>query len=277
MSPDSQLLRVLEETSRTFYLPITRLPEVLQGTVAAAYLCMRAIDEIEDHPELDNASKVKLLQKISLILQTQTSVDGCLRKELAHIFQSNQHLLPEVTVRIGEWACYAPASIAPRIWDTTAAMADRMAQWVARNWKIHSRSDLDGYTFSVAGTVGLLLCDIWAWFDGTQIDRTTALHFGRGLQAVNILRNRQEDLKRNVDFFPTGWSREHMFEYAHTNLEKAKSGARHMPRMAFEHLVAIPLDLAEATLEVMKRGEEKLSRAAVLQIMQKIEWSSNDT
>ena len=45
-------MRILKETSRTFYIPVARLPERLQETVAAAYLCMRAIDEIEDNDDL---------------------------------------------------------------------------------------------------------------------------------------------------------------------------------------------------------------------------------
>ena len=64
--------------------------------------------------------------------------------------------LPEVTIRIGEWALLAPETIAPRIWDATAAMADRMAHWASSNWKIHTEADLDRYTFGVAGAVGLL-------------------------------------------------------------------------------------------------------------------------
>ncbi len=58
-------LEVLEETSRTFYIPIIRLPPGLQEAVASAYLCMRAIDEIEAHPELDNSTKAKLLRTIT--------------------------------------------------------------------------------------------------------------------------------------------------------------------------------------------------------------------
>lgn len=270
MSSNSQVLRVLEETSRTFYLPVIRLPAGLQETVASAYLCMRALDEIEDHPRLDNSSKINLLRRISLILQSQTSVEDCSRSELSSFFQDYHGLLPEVTLRLGEWACHAPGTIAPRIWDTTASMADRMAQWVGRNWKINSQSDLDGYTFSVAGAVGLLLCDIWAWFDGSQIDRTCALRFGRGLQAVNILRNRTEDLARNVDFFPAGWDQEQMFSYARDNLNRTRSGIKQMPWKAFKYLVEIPLLLADATLEVMARGEKKLSRRAVLRILEQV-------
>jgi farnesyl-diphosphate farnesyltransferase len=268
MVSQSDLLNVLEQTSRTFYLPIARLPEGLRGTVAAAYLCMRALDEIEDHPTLETRTKVDLLRKVSLALQTQTSVDVQSLGALAEIFRACSLPLPEVTLRLAEWASHAPLEIAPRIWDTAAAMADRMAQWAERGWKIHNRADLDGYTFSVAGTVGLLLCDIWAWFDGSQIDRICALQFGRGLQAVNILRNRADDLLRDVDFFPTGWTREHMFEYARDNLHLAKAGIQYMPRNAFKYFVEIPLLLAEATLAALQRGEEKLSRKAVIQILQ---------
>lgn len=48
---------------------------------------------------------------------------------------------------------------------------------------------MDAYTFSVAGAVGLMLCEIWDWFEGTKTDRDLALGYGRGLQSVNILIN----------------------------------------------------------------------------------------
>jgi farnesyl-diphosphate farnesyltransferase len=270
MNTHYHLLRVLEETSRTFYIPVTRLPDVLKETVAAAYLCMRALDEIEDHTRLDSGSKEILLRRISSIFQTQTSMEDCAMEEFSIAFREHAELLPEVTLRLGDWACYPPATIAPRIWDATAAMADRMAQWVSNNWCIQTQADLDEYTFSVAGAVGLLLCDIWAWFDGSQIDRRFAIQFGRGLQAVNILRNREEDLKRNVDFFPAGWNRNQMLDYAYGYLLEAKSGISLVPQRAYKYLVEIPLMLAEATLDVIRKGEEKLSRAAVIQIVQQI-------
>jgi farnesyl-diphosphate farnesyltransferase len=267
MESHSNVLEVLEDTSRTFFIPVSRLPISLQETVAAAYLCMRAIDEIEDHPNIDNGGKVNLLRKLSLILQAQTSMSDALLKEIEAIFHNYKNLLPEVTLRLGEWVGHAPKTIAPRIWDSTAAMADRMAQWVDRNWYIHTRADLDGYTYSVAGAVGLLMCDIWAWFDGGQIDRMSAIQFGRGLQAVNILRNRNEDLKRNVDLFPTGWGMEEMLEYARSYLTLAKIGSNSMPHLAYKYFVEIPLLLADATLDVLERGGEKLSRSQVIQIV----------
>jgi hypothetical protein len=41
-----------------------------------------------------------------------------------------------------------------------------------------------------------------------------------------------------------------------------------MPRDAFKYLVEIPLLLAEATLDVLERGQEKLTRLQVLKIVQ---------
>jgi len=62
MTLNADVNRVLQNTSRTFFIPIVRLPAKLQETVACAYLCMRAIDEIEDHPNLDRNSKTALLR-----------------------------------------------------------------------------------------------------------------------------------------------------------------------------------------------------------------------
>lgn len=124
-------LETLEETSRTFYVPISRLPSGLQEAVASAYLCMRALDEIEDHPELDNHTKAKLLTAISFGLQasgTQLMLDRFLTKSKLY-----QQVLAEVSLRIREWALLAPSFIAPRIWDATAAMASRMACWADQN------------------------------------------------------------------------------------------------------------------------------------------------
>ncbi|MGK7878401.1 MAG: squalene/phytoene synthase family protein [Xenococcaceae cyanobacterium] len=260
-------LEILKETSRTFYIPIIRLPAGLQEAVASAYLCMRAIDEIEDHSELDNPTKAKLLRSISGILQEGT--DGFPPDAFSELGMY-QSPLPEVTLRIREWATLAPKTIAPRIWDGTAAMADRMAYWADRDWEVQTEADLDRYTFGVAGAVGLLLSDLWAWYDGTQTNRTQSIGFGRGLQAVNILRNHSEDLMRGVDFFPTGWSQEQMHAYARRNLSLADAYTNSLPAGPVLYFCRIPLALAHATLDALERGEAKLTRSVVLSLVEHI-------
>jgi farnesyl-diphosphate farnesyltransferase len=269
MTISSDLVRVLKETSRTFFIPITRLPAKLQETVACAYLCMRAIDEIEDHPDLEDNTKAALLHGLGPILQAHIGVGNThtVLAELDIFFSPYRSILPEVTLRIGEWLSCTPIEISPRVWDATTAMAERMGYWAGNHWQIQTEADLDGYTFSVAGAVGLLLCDIWGWFDGTPIDRICAVQFGRGLQAVNILRNRKEDSERGVNFYPAGWTDRQMFTYARKNLDLAWTGVKSMPKSSFKFFVDIPLHLAEATLNAIENGFEKLSREQVMQIV----------
>lgn len=262
-------LEILKETSRTFYIPITRLPSGLQEAVASAYLCMRAIDEIEDDPHLENSIKAQILREISLILQSGD--DGFGDDDFESAFSGYREQLPEVSLRIGEWATYAPPSIAPRIWEATATMADRMAYWAERNWTIHTETDLDCYTFSVAGSVGLLLSDLWAWHDNTQTNRIEAIGFGRGLQSVNILRNHTEDVTRGVDFYPDGWTNDQMQAYARRQLQLADAyTASLVPGSPAFEFCQIILTLAHATLDTMQHGLEKLTRSQVMALVQQV-------
>nr|AEH57217.1 squalene synthase [Prochloron didemni P2-Fiji] len=263
---------LLHLTSRTFSIPINHLPSTLKEAVTSAYLCMRAIDQIEDHPTLDKKLKVKLLSKISLDLQSET--DESLALVLSTGLEQYQNDLEEVSLRIGEWALLSPTSIAPRIWDATSAMAERMAFWVDNEWAICNEKDLNRYTFSVAGTVGLLLSDLWCWYDGTQTDRSKAVGFGRGLQSVNILRNCAEDRARGVDFFPDGWTTEDMHEYARKNLEIAKAYNSSLPKGPILDFCQIPLILADHTLNALSQGKNKLSRRDVENLLSKVTLSS---
>jgi farnesyl-diphosphate farnesyltransferase len=264
----TEALQILKQTSRTFYIPINRLPGKLQDAVASAYLCMRAIDEIEDSAELDIYTKARLLKDISLRLQG--SIDISSYDRLGEGLQPYSNLLPEVSLRIGEWAILAPETIAPRIWDATAAMADRMAHWAEREWQINTEEDLDRYTFSVAGAVGLLLSDLWNWHDGTQTNRTYAIGFGRGLQAVNIVRNHKDDLKRGVSFIPEGWTVKDVQAYARRQLQLADLYTDALPpKSPALDFCRIPLVLAWGTLDAIALGKEKLSRSDVLSMVEK--------
>ena len=262
-------LETLKETSRTFYIPIVRLPGELQDAVASAYLCMRAIDEIEDTPDLDNQTKVRLLRAISLRFQEVTDRDSYTR--IGSDLTEYAATLPDVSLRIGEWASLAPESIAPRICDATAAMADRMAYWAEQNWTIASEADLDRYTFSVAGAVGLLLSDLWSWYDGTITDRTQAIAFGRGLQAVNIVRNQGEDIQRGVSFIPDGWTNQDVQSYARKQLKQAnlyiESLPKGSPALSF---CQIPYVLAKGTLDAIAIGKPKLTRHDVISLVEKV-------
>ena len=261
MSLTQSAKRILKKTSRTFYIPISRLPDGLQESVGAAYLCMRAIDEIEDHARLSKENKIQLLQAVSDVLAKTECVEDL--KKLDAILQTHQSSLPEVSLELSTYAMLAPMDVASLIWKATSRMAGRMAHWSNVEWSIQTEEDLNDYTYDVAGSVGLLLTDLWKWHDGTNANAEEAIGFGRGLQAVNILRNRSEDLERGVDFFPRKWANKDMIEYIHRQLDLADQYLEQLPKGPAYSFCQIPLVLAHATLRALKAGCGKLSRDEV--------------
>jgi farnesyl-diphosphate farnesyltransferase len=229
----------------------------------SSYLSLRAIDEIEDHPKLDKRTKIGLLVDISKELRRRLDHP---RQRLSAVLRPHRDELPEVTNRLDEWTDLPPQAIAWRIHDATGVMARRMAYWVGNDWRIRTKRDLDRYTFSVAGAVGVLLSDLWAWHDGTPSSMEDAVGYGRGLQAVNIMRNRSEDLARGVDFFPDGWTWGEFLLYARSNLSRGDSYVGSFPAGPAREFCHVPQVLAYATLDALARGEPKLSRDAVLEL-----------
>jgi farnesyl-diphosphate farnesyltransferase len=266
MTLEKSATEVLKDTSRTFYLSIVRLPPGIREAVMASYLSMRAIDEIEDHQRLDKATKIRLLDEINSGFREHLPLPP---RRFSSALNEYRDDLPEVTQRLDEWVSLPPAAIAPRIYEAVALMARRMAYWVERDWRIDTRRDLDRYTFSVAGAVGLLLSELWAWYDGTPSRRRDAVGYGRGLQAVNILRNRLEDLTRGVDFFPDRWTDDDFWAYARGRLSQGDAYVDAFPPGPAREFCRGPQVLAYATLEALARGEAKVSRSVVIDVFRK--------
>src|SRR5699024_12455359 len=114
------------------------------------------------------------------------------------------------------------------------------------------------YTYYVAGLVGTMLSDIWELYGEEKTDRALAIGYGRGLQAVNILRNEDEDYEeRGVSFMPKGWTRDDLFVYAKDNLAKADLYMESLTKKSIILFCRLPLALAHKTLKA------KIGRAHV--------------
>lgn len=261
-----EAMQVLKDTSRTFYIPITLLGKTLKHTVGSAYLGMRAIDEIEDHETMDPEVKQQLLRTTSELLKKPFD-----RKAYEQLVAPYDDILPEVTLRLADWILVCPEGIRERVQEYTSIMAAGMADWVERDWLIESREDLDDYTYCVAGSVGEMLAEIWDWYDGTKTSPEYAIGYGRGLQAVNILRNQDEDYdERGVRFVPTGWTRDDVFAYAEENLKLGDAYLEGLTSHRIRIFSKIPLALAKKSLEVMQSGKEKMTRQEVEEVVEKV-------
>jgi farnesyl-diphosphate farnesyltransferase len=260
-------ISVLKETSRTFYIPITFLQKELKHTVASAYLVFRAIDEIEDHQELDNDEKYKILMQIRDLFQQPFNNEKYLR-----ILGPLKDRMPEVTIRLEEWLQACPKDTLPIVMNAAREMAFGMAKWAKANWQIRTREDLDDYTYYVAGLVGVMLSNLWEYCAGVKTDSELAIGYGRGLQAVNILRNEKEDLvERGVSFVPDGWTRKELFDYADENLAKADEYMKSLNKRSILLFCRLPLALAHKTLAALKEGREKITRAEVEQTVEEVQ------
>ncbi|WP_153722401.1 squalene/phytoene synthase family protein [Sporosarcina cascadiensis] len=264
-----EAMKVLKETSRTFFIPIKLLEPNVREAVASAYLCMRAIDEIEDHEKIESADKIVLLNETCTILENKITENAPIQPALDELYSPYRSLLPEVTLRLADWVEFCPETVADKVLESTAIMGRGMAKWAEKDWIVKTREDLDDYTYYVAGLVGVMLTDIWRWYDGTETDRDLAIGFGRGLQSVNILRNYKEDAERDVDFFPNDWKLPQMFSYAEENLELADKYITDIKTKTILNFCKIPLALAHSTLDALKEGREKMSRTEVVAVVNK--------
>lgn len=260
-------IQMLKKTSRTFYIPIRLLKKDLRHAVASAYLVYRAIDEIEDHEELSNETIADILSQLAELFKEPFT-----EEEYFAIIDPIKNQLPEVSVRLVDWLHASPEGAEPLIREIGSEMAYGMSKWAEKNWDIQTKEDLDEYTYYVAGIVGILLSQLWDWSYGYEYDEELALGFGRGLQAVNILRNQDEDMdERGVNFVPNGWTRDDLFNYADVNLAKADAYIETLTEKSTILFCKLPLAFAHKSLAAMKEGREKMSREEVEQTVKEVQ------
>ncbi|MCM3512077.1 MAG: squalene/phytoene synthase family protein [Carnobacterium inhibens] len=260
-------MRVLKETSRTFYIPITFLKADLKYSVASAYLVLRAIDEIEDHESIQNTTKFDLLMQLSELFKRPFT-----QEEYCDIIAPVKEQLPEVSIRLVDWIQACPEGSRSLMMETASEMAFGMAKWAKENWQVHTKEDLDDYTYYVAGCVGVYLSKLWNWSYGQETNEELAIGFGRGLQIVNILRNQKEDKEeRGVSFVPDDWSRDQLFAYADENLAQADAYIETLNEKSTILFCRLPLAFAHKSLAAMKKGEKKMSRAEVEQTVKEVQ------
>lgn len=266
------VMRVLKDTSRTFFIPINLLKKDLKQAVSTAYLVYRGIDEIEDHETLPNETKVVILKQISELFKKPVT-----EEEYMAIIAPIKDQLPEVSVRVVDWLNACPESAQYLVRETGSEMAYGMAIWAEKDWQVKTKEDLDSYTYYVAGIVGVLLSQLWDWSYGYDYDKDLTIGFGRGLQAVNILRNQEEDLEeRGVNFVPDGWTRDDLFVYAEENLAKADTYIATLTEKSTILFCRLPLEFAHKSLDAMKKGREKMSRKEVEETVQRVQSEVDD-
>jgi len=198
---------LLRSASRTFAIGIERLPGVLGEAAMVAYLLLRVSDYLEDAPDLPVDQKIRLLELWVKILNRDVPVKE-LTNELEAVDTSNpdavvaQHAA-HLLSRLDTFPAEVQEIIRSHVVDSTLGMR----RWVERGPQVNDENDLDDYMFEVAGRVGYLVMQLYAWYS-IEIRRKQdqlmplAREFGLGLQTVNVIRGLREDYERGWMYIP---------------------------------------------------------------------------
>lgn len=197
----------LRNVSRTFALSIEQLPMALRDSVTIAYLLFRVSDCLEDHHELDRSRKAELLRIWADVLNGDVSVDS-LTNSITHLDEND----PEVYVaqnahEILDKLSRLPIPIQETIKHHVYKTSLGMARWQEQGPIIGTEAEMDDYMHEVAGRVGYLLTDLFAWYSPIFNKRKSQLRplareFGLALQTVNIIRGLRKDYERGWVFVP---------------------------------------------------------------------------
>lgn len=201
---------LLRGVSRTFALSIEQLPRVLRDSVTVAYLMFRVSDCIEDHPSMAPGRKAELLRLWDGVLSGRLPVQD-LTDAVAGLDSSD----PEVQVAqqanlLMDQLRTLPEEIQATILKHVRETSLGMARWQEHGPQVGDEAEMDDYMHHVAGLVGYLVTDIFAWYlpglrSRKQELMPLAREFGLALQTVNVIRGLRKDWERGWVFVPRSY------------------------------------------------------------------------
>src|SRR5712692_261504 len=200
---------LLRSASRTFALSIERLPGVVGEAMCLAYLLLRVSDFLEDNDYMPSERKLELLKLWDRVLAGDEPAEKLVAELADHAPGDDPDaqvaaLAGEVLAKVRALPVAVQTQMLVHVRDSTQGMA----RWVARGPQgISVETDMDDYMHEVAGRVGYLVTDIFAWYSGFVRARLNQLmplarEFGLALQTVNVIRGLRKDYERGWIFVP---------------------------------------------------------------------------
>jgi farnesyl-diphosphate farnesyltransferase len=215
MSGDLELLAILKEVSRSFYISVRFLPARIRMTIALAYLLARASDTIADTNQLPATERIDVLQRFTESLsrpatEHQTDLAACLTKQ----WEGPEEMLLANIDRVFEGLSKIPASHRELVNEVLGKIIRGQTLDIERfelepgAKALKDGAALEEYTYLVAGCVGEFWTKVCflAWPRYARLPESemlrTGKRFGQGLQLINILRDFPVDLQAGRCYLP---------------------------------------------------------------------------
>ena len=210
------LTTLLREVSRSFYLTLRWLPGAVRPQISLAYLLARTTDTIADTELVAAEERIAALEAFrDRILGHDSGPVHFAALGRHHSSSAERHLLERADEAVGLLATFAAEDQA-FIRDVLRTIISGQTldlqrfEGASRHNVIALQRDaeLEDYTYRVAGCVG----EFWTricrrhLFPAAPLDEprllAEAVHFGKGLQLVNILRDVPSDLTQGRCYLP---------------------------------------------------------------------------
>jgi farnesyl-diphosphate farnesyltransferase len=208
---------ILKSVSRSFYLTLKRLPRPLREPVSLAYLLARATDTIADTATIPATTRLTTLRDFARVIAGEldfNAVAESLRDFAALQSDPHERTLIEQVRRCIDWL----AKLDPADRDDLRTVLKTIVRGQELDLErfgnpkgatsLQSAAELDEYTCLVAGCVG----DFWTKLGFRHLHPFATLppnemtdlgiEYGKGLQLINVLRDRRADLENGRDYLP---------------------------------------------------------------------------
>ena len=211
------LTSLLKQVSRSFYLTLRALPRAIRRQIGLAYLLARTTDTIADTEIIPVAQRLEALQRLcERILGTSNNALGFGELAKQQGLPAERVLLERVeeSLELLSGLSETDLKLVREVLNTiTSGQELDLRRFDGASEKniiaLKNDSELDDYTYRVAGCVGLFWTNICRahLFPDAQFHNETQWHhealcFGKGLQLVNILRDVPEDLRHGRCYLP---------------------------------------------------------------------------
>ena len=287
-------IALLKAVSRSFYLSMVWLPPAMRRGIALGYMLARATDSVADTSTAAPERRIAVLRQMGeaiagdLPVDEQTDLLRVLRGEMAdaqtkeseaallrrfdECLELLQQVSPEEKVLLRR---VLSTIVEGQLWDLT---------YFADKTQVESDEETRRYTYMVAGCVGEFWTELGLATMGKafcpperrNIMVAAGVRYGRGLQLVNILRDRAEDAARGRSYLcskPEIWQGR-----ALRYLEDGLDYARRLGGFRLRFTAMLPALLGIKTLRLMaqRAGEEKvkISRRVVYATLLQAAWLS---
>ncbi len=255
-----QMQRLLNAHARTFALTLRWLPSTLRVPLGLAYLLARVSDTIADTSGIAPEQKFQLLEGLQGALEGN-SFRWEMHLALDQLAEAEAQLLASVPVLMSELKHSSDREELLRLWRTILKGQIMDLRRFAPEAEPLGFAELEEYCYLVAGSVGetwtrlIALHAPGVLLESREEMVKSGIAYGKGLQLLNILRDRAED-RAMGRFYVREEEVSALIEQTHAWLRRGGAYCSRLCPGRIRYASELPYRLALGTLERIGRSPE---------------------